>query len=260
MRGEFLFLGTGASAGIPMIGCHCRVCTSTNPHNKRLRPSGLITIDKKNILIDTGPDLRYQALRYHIETLDGVLYTHSHFDHVAGLDELRSFYLMKRMVVPVVVSKTTFEDFKIRYAYLFREKSWGRSLAAQLEFHLLEKERGESIFLGIPFRYMTYSQIGMEVTGYKIGNFAYVSDIKEYPSSIFEDLAGCETLVLSALRQEDSAAHLSITEAIAFAKRVGAKEVWFTHMAHELEHEETNRSLPPGFQLAHDGLKIEFEV
>ena len=255
---EFIFLGTGGSSGTPMIGCHCPICSSKDPHDKRLRPSGLLRVGGKNVLIDTGPDLRCQALTHHIEHLDGVLLTHSHFDHVAGLDELRIYYLMSRENLPILVSKATLADLKRRYDYLFREKSWGMSLAAQLDFHVLEEARGETEFVGIPLTYMSYEQGGMEVNGYRFGPFAYISDIRSYPETIFEDLAGVEILVLSALRHKPSVMHLNIEEAIVFSQKVGAKTTYFTHVNHELGHQETNQSLPEGFSLAYDGLSVEF--
>ncbi|NGX53660.1 MAG: Phosphoribosyl 1,2-cyclic phosphodiesterase [Chlamydiae bacterium] len=254
----FLFLGTGASTGIPMVGCHCSVCTSSDSHNKRLRPSGVVTIGDKKLLIDTGPDFRYQFLHSGIDHLDGVLLTHTHFDHIAGLDELRTFYLLHRQVLPILASMETLENLKKRYDYLFKEKSLGVSLAAQLHFQVLENKRGETQFLDLPLSYMTYEQGGMQVNGYRFGDFAYVSDIYHYPETIFEDLKGVRFLVLSALRTTPSPVHFTIEEAIAFAKKVGVEKVWFTHIAHEVDHQKTQATLPEGFALAYDGLSIEF--
>ncbi len=254
---EFLFLGTGGSSGVPMIGCGCPVCTSQDPCNSRLRPSGLIRVKGKTLLIDSGPDFREQALKYHIDHLDGVLLTHTHFDHVAGLDELRAYYLLHRERLSVLASEVSLHDLKRRYDYLFKEKSSGMSLAAQLDFDVLEKSRGETTFCGIPLCYMTYEQGGMEVNGFRFGSFAYVSDIRDYPESLFEDLEGVKVLVLGALRHEPSVMHFNIEEAIAFSKKIGAKETYFTHIGHELEHEKTNAALPSGFLLAHDGLLLE---
>lgn len=256
--GEFLFLGTGASAGVPMIGCHCLACSSSNPHNKRLRPSGLLTLEGKKLLIDAGPDFRCQALRSGLEHLDGVLITHAHFDHVSGLDELRVYYLLYRKELPVLASTPTLKELRRRFDYIFREKSWGISLAAQLGFVELAEERGKVDFAGISLNYFTYLQGDMTVNGFRFGEFAYVSDIRQFPETIFEDLEGVKTLVVSALRHEPSFLHLSIDEAIAFGRKVGASNTYFTHISHDLEHEKTNASLPEGFSLAYDGLKLEF--
>jgi phosphoribosyl 1,2-cyclic phosphate phosphodiesterase len=255
---EFLFLGTGGSAGVPMIGCKCQVCISTDPRNRRLRPSGIIKENGKTLLIDSGPDFREQALKYDIDHLEGVLLTHSHFDHVAGLDELRAYYLRYRKNLPILVSKTTMEDLKRRYDYLFREKSWGMSLAAQLEFQVLENTRGETVFCGIPLQYVTYEQGGMQVNGFRFGPFAYISDIRNYPETLFKDLAGVEVLVVGALSHAPSMMHFSINEAIEFSRIVGAKETYFTHISHELEHLTTNEDLPQGFALAQDGQRLVF--
>lgn len=256
----FLFLGTGSSSGIPMIGCQCGVCKSSDPHDKRLRPSGLLMIKGKKIVIDSGPDFRQQALKYQLNTIDGLLITHSHFDHVAGLDELRSYYLINRKNLPVIVSRPTIDDLKRRYDYLFREKSWSHSLTAQLDFCVLEEERGTIQFLDIPIQYMRYEQASTPVNGYRIGSFAYVSDIRNYPKTIFEDLQGVETLVVSALRHETSLMHFNLEEAIAFSRHVGATQTYFIHMGHELDHAKTNAMLPSGFQLAHDGLELELDL
>ncbi len=258
MKAEFLFLGTGGSSGVPIIGCECPVCTSNDPRNNRLRPSALLKIGDQHLLIDSGPDFRAQALKYQINHLDGVLLTHSHFDHVAGLDELRIYYLIERRALPVLASKETFKDLKRRYDYLFREKSWGMSLAAQLEFHVLEKSRGETDFLGIPLTYVSYEQGGMAVNGYRFGPFAYISDIRTYPDTLFADLKGVDILVVSALRYEPSMMHLNINEAVEFVQKIGAKQAYFTHVGHELDHQQTNATLPEGISLAYDGLKLEF--
>lgn len=257
MKGKLLFLGTGGSAGIPMMGCDCAVCASTDPCNKRLRPSVLLTIGGKKLLIDTGPDLRAQALSFHVTHLDGVLLTHTHFDHIAGLDELRSFYVIKRQVLTILAASYTIEELKRRFFYLFQGKNAEVSLTAQLHFEALQGERGETTFLDIPLRYMTYEQGGMKVTGFRFGTFAYICDISKYDDSLFEDLQGVNTLVLSAIRMGASRVHFTVDEAVAFAKRVGATHTYLTHISHELDHEKTNAYLPHGIALAYDGLEID---
>jgi phosphoribosyl 1,2-cyclic phosphate phosphodiesterase len=254
---EFLFLGTGGSSGIPMIGCHCEVCTSLDPCNKRLRPSGLLTWQGKRLLIDVGPDFRTQALRYGIDHLDGILISHSHYDHIAGIDELRAYYLHHRIPLPVLLSKSTYLDLKRRYDYFFQKRSLETSLPAQLDFHVIEEMRGEISFLDLPVGFTLYEQATMPVTGFRFGMFAYISDIRQYPDTIFDDLKGLEILVLSMLRQEASFMHLNLEEAIAFAKRVGASQTYFTHMSHEIEHAKVCALLPEGLHLAYDGLTLE---
>lgn len=241
-----------------MVGCKCRVCLSEDPFNKRLRPSGLLSVEGKNLLIDTTPDLRQQALRYGISYLEGVLLTHAHYDHIGGLDELRTFYLLHQKELPVLASSATLKELQCRCSYLFQKKSEGVSLAAQLYFQVLEGKRGEVDFCGIPIRYVTYEQGGMEVNGFRVGAFAYVSDIKNYPQDIFDELKGIHTLVISTVGDIATSMHISLGEAMDFAKRAGASETWFTHISHRLEHHETNHSLPKGFALAYDGLLLEF--
>jgi phosphoribosyl 1,2-cyclic phosphate phosphodiesterase len=257
IKGKFLFLGTGGSVGIPVIGCKCPVCSSMNPKNKRMRPSALLIIGKKKILIDTGPDLRQQALLFDISEIDGVIITHTHYDHIGGLDELRVFYFREKKKVPILLSQSSFADIKQRLPYLFQEKKAGISLAAQLDFQILEDKRGETSFLDIPFRYMTYEQGGMEVTGFRFGNCAYISDIREYPQTIFGDLKQLDTLILSALRFSPSPMHFTIEEGIAFAQKVGAKKTYFMHLTHDIEHEKISTSLPEKIFLAYDGLSFD---
>lgn len=260
MLGKFLFLGTGSSVGVPIIGCKCAVCTSVSPFNKRLRPSGLLRIGSKSILIDVGPDFRQQALRFGIDHLDGLLLTHTHYDHIAGIDELRIFYVRQNRELPCLLSKKSFEDLKIRYPYLFQRIGEAATLSARLDLHILPAASGDIEFLGVKIGYFSYYQGDMAVNGYRIGDFAYVSDIREYDESIFASLKGVRSLVLSALREEPSQLHLSLEEAIAFGRKVGAKNTLLTHMTHNLDHNTTNAKLPSDVQLAYDGLEIPFGI
>lgn len=259
MKGQLLFLGCGSSSGCPLIGCKCEVCKSKDPRNIRLRPSVLIAIDEKKILVDTSPDLRAQALQFNMTHVDGVLLTHTHYDHIAGIDELRIFYLMNRQALPVLLSQTTLSELKHRYHYLFRTRSQETTLSAQLDFKVLEGKRGEIEFLNLKVGFFTYSQGGMEVTGFRFGRLAYVSDLSKYEETIFDDLKGVETLIVSALQKAPSYMHLSVEQAIAFSQRVGAKETYLMHLSHDLDYEKTTATLPPGVHLAYDGLRIDFE-
>lgn len=256
MKASFLFLGTGGSAGVPVITCKCRVCQSTSPFNKRFRPSGLLTIGKKKILIDVGPDFRDQALRYNIDDLDGVLLTHTHYDHVGGIDELRIFYFKQKKRLPTLASIETYDELRHRFHYLFMTKQADGNLQSQLDFSILEEDFGKTKFLDIPIQYVSYYQANMKVTGYRFGSFAYISDIREYDQEVIEKLKGVETLVLSALRYDPTEVHFSIEEAIRFSEKIGAKQTFFTHIAHDLDHDETNQKLPEHIRLAHDGMEI----
>ena len=242
-----------------MIGCTCKVCKSMNTRNQRLRPSGLVTLADKKLLIDSGPDFRTQALKVGLNQLDGLLLTHSHYDHLGGLDELRIYYVWTRKPLAVLVSEPTFLDIKHRYDYFFKERSINRSLTAQLDFQVLKEKRGVTQFLGFDVGYMQYEQGGMPVMGYRVGSFAYISDIRNYPETIFSDLTGVKTLVVSALKKEPSPMHFSLDEGVDFARKIGAQQTFFMHLGHELDYDETNALLPSDIQLAYDGLKVDFD-
>ncbi len=236
-----------------MITCSCAVCTSTNPRNRRFRPSGLLTLGEKRFLIDAGPDFRSQALAFGIKKLDALVLTHTHFDHIAGIDDLRVFQFREKKPLPCLLSQEAYEDLTVRYPYFFEQDA-----TARFQFQVLKEKQGETCFEGVKWRYFSYIQNGMQVLGYRIGNFAYVLDIRESTEEILKALKGVEILVVSALRHTPSPAHFSLEEAMAFAQQVGAKQTWFSHSAHDLEYEETNRILPATMRLAYDGLEIEF--
>ena len=254
VKGTFLFLGTGASAGVPVIGCKCDVCHSTSPKNKRFRPSGLIQAKGKSLLIDIGPDFRSQALAFHVDHVDGLLLTHTHYDHIAGVDEVRIFNVRQKKPLPCLLSKESYEEMKKRYYYFFSQEG----LSAKLDFQPFDSSVGQATFLGFNIQYCSFIQGGMKVTGFRLGDFAYISDIHKYDDSIFEALEGVRVLVLSALRPEPSPFHLSFEEAASFSQRVQAEETWITHVGHFADHEALNALLPSGIRMAYDGLKVEF--
>lgn len=259
MNSTFLFLGTGASAGVPVIGCRCPICTSASPKNRRLRSSGLLKIGSKRLLIDVGPDFRQQALRYQIDQLDGLLLTHTHYDHVAGIDELRIFNFRMQRPMPCLLSKETLGDLQRRYYYLFEPNLEGATTSAQLCVRLIEEEFCPVAFEGVSFNVLTYLQSGMKVNGFRFGDFAYLSDIRDFDEKrVFEALKGVKKLVVSALRKEPSPVQFTVDEAALFAKRAGAEETWLTHLSHSLDYEETEKSLPEGIRMGYDGLEIEF--
>ncbi len=248
-----MFLGTGGSLGIPVIACECGVCTSSNPCNKRQRPSGVVHLAGKRFLIDAGPDFRTQALKADLKRLDGVLITHCHFDHVGGLDDLRVFSLIQNKQLPCLLSQESYDELQIRYHYLTHSHSTDK-----FKFQVLEADFGKTTFEGIDVHYVSYLQAGMKVTGYRIGTFAYISDIRKFSEEVIASLKGVKTLVLSALRYTPTEVHFSLDEAVAFARSVGAKKTWLTHIAHDLDHDKVNQELPIDVQLSYDGLEIEF--
>ncbi len=258
-KGQFIFLGTAASAGVPVIGCQCPVCHSSHSQNIRLRPSGVIRVGRKRFLIDVGPDFRQQALQHGLDDLDALLLTHTHYDHIAGIDELRVYYLKDQKRIPCFLSQESLSDLKKRYDYLFQKIS-GPTLSAQLDFFPFEKDHGMIDVEGLPVQYMSYFQAGTKVSGFRLGDFAYISDIREYDESLFIHLKGVSKLVLSALRDTPSPLHFSLDEAVAFVGRVKPEKTLLTHISHALDHEKTNRRLPPSIQLAFDGDEMEFTL
>jgi phosphoribosyl 1,2-cyclic phosphate phosphodiesterase len=257
MKGKLIFLGTGGSVGIPVIGCSCEVCHSTDPLNQRLRPSALLQCEQRQFLIDAGPDFRMQALRYGITKIDGLLLTHAHYDHTAGIDDLRPLYYRRQAPLPVLLSAATAQELRMRFFYLFQ--SADEKFVSRFHLQVLPDQAGSVMFENLLIQYMTYSQGGMLVNGYRIGDLAYLSDIRHFSPSIFEDLEGVRYLIISALRYTPSPLHFSVDEAIDFAKQVKAERVWLTHISHELEHHKTNAYLPEYMSLAYDGLVIDFD-
>lgn len=258
MRGHLLFLGTGGSMGIPILGCTCEVCQSDSPFNKRLRPSVLVKVQDKQFLIDAGPDFRFQALQHHIVSLDGVLFTHGHHDHIAGIDDLRPLGYNRENPLPAFASVATCEDIKGRFPYIFEPNHFYEKFAARIKLFPFSLLEGTLKLERIPVSYVTYEQGITQVNGYRFGSLAYISDIKRFSSSIFDHLKGVKTLVISALKYTSSPMHLTVDEAIDFAQQLKAETVWLTHISHELEHEKTNAYLPNFVKLAYDGLEIEF--
>jgi phosphoribosyl 1,2-cyclic phosphate phosphodiesterase len=257
MQAQFTFIGTGGSMGIPVIGCHCATCTSSNPLDKRMRPSGLIQIADKNFVIDVGPDFRMQALRWGIEKIDGVLISHAHSDHIAGLDDLRAYYFLHKSKMPCLLSQLTFEELKQRYPYLFQHTDNQRSVTAQLDFCVLPQEFGSIFFQGIQWTFFSYQHAGIRVTGFRVGNFAYVSDIRDYSNQVIDMLMGVEILTVSVHKREATEVHFGIEEAIEFSTLIGAKKTYFTHLSHDFEH---SAQLPSGFELAYDGMVVFFTI
>ncbi|MFI5334161.1 MAG: MBL fold metallo-hydrolase [Chlamydiales bacterium] len=260
MEGEFLFLGTGGSAGVPVIGCHCPVCLSKSSCNKRLRSSALIRAGGKNFLIDVGPDFRMQALTHKIERLDGVLLTHTHFDHIGGIDDLRVFYFLQKAKLPCLLSQETYDEVKICYHYLMQPLKDGHTICAQLDFFILNGDFGAVNFGDFNWKYVSYHQSQMKVTGYLLGNLAYISDIRVYPERLVPALKGVEILILSTLKTDPTQMHFGLDEAIHFSKAVGAKKTFLTHLSHDFDHEAMREKLPPNIQLGYDGLKIPFTL
>jgi phosphoribosyl 1,2-cyclic phosphate phosphodiesterase len=255
---ELLFLGTGTSAGVPMIGCHCPVCSSADPHDKRNRPSVLIRYDGLSILIDTTPELRVQCLAHKIDRVDTVVYTHAHADHIMGLDDVRRFNMIKNGSIDVWADDRTITALKRCFGYAFLEPDEEPKVFRPHLIHRLIEgpfEIGERTWTPV-----TLIHGHAHVLGFRIGPLAYCTDVSQIPEESFELLRGVDTLVLDALQPKPHPAHFSLPEAIAAAGRIGARQTWFTHITHNMFHAETNASLPPNMQLAHDGQIVHIEA
>lgn len=240
-------MGSGGSMGIPVSGCPCPVCHSDCPEDKRFRSSALIRHEGRNFVIDMGPDFRHQAIKNKIMRLDGVLITHTHYDHVAGFDEVRPYAFRQKRPIPVLLSEDSLVDIKRRYGYLPPE------LTAYSHY---DGDYGQVQWMGMDFGYVTYRQAGMLVHGYRFGDLGYITDIQDYHEEIFDILTGVKTLVISALRWTPSPVHFTLDDAMAFGEKVGAEKIWVTHIAHDLNHQETNERLPDHVNLAYDGLTL----
>jgi len=248
------FLGTGTSLGVPMIGCHCHVCSSENPKDKRLRASLLIKYQGKNIVIDCGPDFRTQLLRAGVDDLEAVLITHEHRDHIAGLDDIRSINYILRKEVSIYLSDESLAAVKVEFPYIFNPGDYKG--APRIKLHHLSKDAFE--LNGLKFIPLEVQHRNMKVFGFRIGDFSYITDANMIPSETMKLLKGTKILVLNALRLKRHPSHFSLEEAVQIAKQVGAKQTYFTHLGHLIgTHDYVNKNLPQGMELAFDGLGFE---
>jgi phosphoribosyl 1,2-cyclic phosphate phosphodiesterase len=248
-------LGSGTSTGVPVIGCTCAVCTSTNPRNRRWRPGLKLEIGERVVLVDTPTDLRAQALRFGLPRIDAVIFTHAHADHVFGLDDIRIFNFRQRSAIPCYGSAATLSALRRIFAYAFEE---GQEGGGKPKLELIDVE-GSFDLLGQPVVPIPVWHGNLEVLGYRFGSFAYVTDCNVIPESSFELLAGVETLILDALRYRPHSTHFSVPEAVDAAARIGAGRTILTHLAHEIDHDAPAVPLPPGVEFGYDGLVFDVE-
>jgi phosphoribosyl 1,2-cyclic phosphate phosphodiesterase len=252
---KLTFLGTGTSTGVPTLACRCRVCSSDDPHDKRTRPSVVVEFDSRVVLIDTTPDFRTQAMREGIERLDAVLYTHDHVDHVMGLDDVRPYYFRQQVPIPIYANSRTMDSIRRIYTYIF-DQTYPYGGIAKLEPHLIDgpfELWGERV---IP---LTVLHGHMPILGFRIRDFAYITDFSEIPDETQDLLKGLDVLVLDALRHKPHPTHSTVENSLAWVERLKPRRAFFTHIAHELAHEETNAALPGHVRLAFDGLKLEVQ-
>ncbi len=247
------FLGTGTSTGVPVPLCSCAVCRSADPRDRRLRPSVLVQSSGASVLVDTTTDLRLQALRYRIARVDAVLYTHAHADHILGLDDLRLYNWRQGHPVPAYGSPATLETLARCFWYVFepgpseitRPEIDLRPVTASFRLHDLEVQP-------IPLMHGR-----LPILGYRVGRFAYLTDVSEIPEASYDLLQDLDVLVINALRVRPHPTHLNLDGAAACAKRIGARRTYFTHLSHDVHHASVAPRLPPGVELAYDGLRVE---
>ena len=251
---QLTFLGTGTSGGVPSLGCHCKVCTSADPHDKRYRSAVFIENEGTRLLIDAGPDIRMQLMPLDFKPLDGVLLTHIHYDHVAGIDDLREFCVFGD--INIYADEATERALKITMPYCFTKKLYpGVPLLNLHTIHPLQQLTIGSLEI-LPLQVMHGR---MPIMAYRIGKLAYITDMKTIDPSQEEALQGIDTLVVNALRWErEHHSHMLVPDAIEFSRRIGAKRTFLTHLTHKIGlHNEANTRLPEGFQFAYDGLRID---
>jgi len=252
------FLGTGTSHGVPMIGCSCATCRSSDPRDRRLRPSIYLDVDRRTrILVDTSTDLRQQALAHGITRVDAVLYTHAHADHVLGLDELRRFNVLQNAPIPCYADARTWEALKRTFFYVFDGMARPGGGIPQLEPREIA---GPFEIDGIGIVPVRVLHGRTPVLGFRFGAFAYLTDCSAIPDESWALVQGVDTLVIDALRDRPHPTHFTVAEALAAVERIAPRRAYFTHMCHDLPHAATCARLPRGVELAYDGLVLDVDV
>jgi phosphoribosyl 1,2-cyclic phosphate phosphodiesterase len=257
MHATLTVLGSGTSMGVPTIGCDCAVCHSPDPRDRRTRPSVMIGYNGRHVLIDSTPDFREQALRENITHLDAVLYTHTHADHILGIDDLRPLtYRHKPGKLPLYATPRACEFLRNMFRYIFEPKYKFGGLA-QVELHPIE---GPLELFDARFEPLTVIHGETPILGFRFGSAAYLTDHSEVPAETLEKLRNLDILFLDALRYKPHPTHSTVEQSLKIVEKVKPKRTFFTHICHDLPHEATNAALPPGVRLAFDGMKLEFEI
>ena len=246
-------LGSGTSVGVPTIGCHCAVCTSTDPRDNRMRPSILVSYEGRNVLIDTTPDFRSQALRARIDRLDAVVFTHSHADHIMGLDDVRPFNFRQNERIPIYASPGTMADIRRCFPYIF-DGGPHKSSVPQLDERTIV---GRFELFGLEFIPVPVLHGNLTVLGFRFGDAAYLTDHSDIPESSMDQLRSLDVLFLDALRYKPHPTHSTVERSTQTVEQLAPHRAFFTHICHDLCHERTESLLPPNIRLAYDGLEID---
>ncbi len=249
-------LGTGTSQGVPVIGCKCETCVSTNSKDKRLRTSVFINVDGTKILIDTSIDFRQQMLKNKIDDIDAVLYTHHHVDHINGMDDLRQITQRHNKVIQLYGNKLTIDEMKITFRYVFDEVLISHHAVPLVNFNYIENKKFK--FGDIEIIPVECLHGNLKIFGYRINNFAYITDCSAISDEELEKLNNLKVFVINALRIRPHPTHFNLQQAVEVAKKVKAKKTYFTHITHDILHDKINATLPKGIELAYDG--IEFNL
>lgn len=256
MKARLTVLGSGTSMGVPTIGCDCAVCHSSDPRDRRTRPSIMVEYGGKTVLIDTTPDFREQAIREQIRQIDAVLYTHTHADHILGIDDLRPLSFHRNGKIPLYAKPEAAEFLRNMFRYIF-EADYKFGGIAQVELHPLS---GPLELFGTVFNPVTVVHGEAEILGFRFGSAAYLTDFSAIPEASFAQLTNLDILFLDALRHRPHPTHSTVDNSLRLVERLQPKRAFFTHICHDLPHEATNAALPPHVRLAHDGLKLDFEI
>ena len=256
MKARLTVLGSGTSMGVPTIGCDCAVCRSADPRDKRTRPSIMIEYDGRVVLIDTTPDFREQAIRERINKVDAVIYTHTHADHILGIDDLRPLSFHREGKIPLYARPESADFLRSMFRYIF-EADYKFGGIAQLE---LKPINGMLELFGANFEPVTVIHGETEIYGYRFGSAAYLTDHSDIPERSFAQLRDLDILFLDALRHKPHPTHSTVENSVRIVDRAKPKRAFFTHICHDLGHEATNAALPPNVQLSYDGMKLEFEI
>jgi phosphoribosyl 1,2-cyclic phosphate phosphodiesterase len=253
---ELTVLGSGTSMGVPTLGCHCAVCESKDAHDKRTRPSVLLSYGGRNIVIDTTPDFRTQAMTAHLDRLDAILFTHSHADHIFGLDDIRPYNLKQKAAIPIYASDATLSVLQRTFAYIFDDAPTESSLPG-VELHTID---GPFPLFGVEIVPIPAMHGPGKVLGFRIGSAAYLTDFSTIPESSKALLEGLDHFILDALRYRSHPMHSTVEQSLALVAELKPRHAWFTHICHDLGHSDTNAKLPENVRLAYDGLRLETAI